>query len=177
MADTDAFIHPSELAGVPVPDHDGFPVTECNGSITGLNGGFAETARLDRIHVPVGSRVIALVVMTATSHEYDRVTEGTGPDRVALDEFRETTVYKGESVQLIDPEAVNDIVAKHQERVAKARSDAAQAAREAKGEFTLPLPSTYEEATITPINGEPDDDGYADSEKDPSIADDPEAAE
>ncbi|MDE1904865.1 MAG: hypothetical protein KGH75_00255 [Rhodospirillales bacterium] len=133
------FLRPSTLAGIPLGEHDDLPITQSNGTITGLAGGFSETAAMDKIHVPVGSRVIALVVMVADSHEYDRVTEGRGKDKTMLDEFVETTVYKGESVLLIDPDDVEDLVKKHQEKVAKVRAAAEAAAKAARGELPLPF--------------------------------------
>jgi hypothetical protein len=133
------FLRPSTLAGIPLGDHDGLPITDSSGSITGLQGGFSETASLDKIHVPVGSRVIGLIVMVADSHEYDRVKDGRGKDAVMLDEFVENTVYKGESVLLIDPDDVEELVTKHEARIAEARAEAEAAAKEAKGEFFLPF--------------------------------------
>lgn len=128
----------SMLAGVPLGDHDGLPITSCSGSITGLDGGFSETAKLDPIHVPIGSKVIGLIVLESKSHEYDKETEGAGKNKVTLDQFVENTVYKGESVLLIDPDDVEELVAKHQARVNQARLEAEEAARKAKGESTLP---------------------------------------
>ena len=136
------YLRPSTLAGKSLGEHDGLPITASTGTITGLAGGFSETAALDKIHVPVGSKVIALVVMTADSHEYDRVKEGRGKEAVLLDEFVENTVYKGESVLLIDPDDVEELVAKHQARIAEARAEAERQAKEAKGEFSLPFPET-----------------------------------
>jgi hypothetical protein len=130
------FTRPSTLAGIPLGDHDGLPITQSSGTITGLAGGFSETAALDKIHVPVKARVVALVVLEAESHEYDRVKDG----KDVLEEFVENTVYKGESVLLIDPDDVEELIAKHTQRVKEARSVAEAAAKAAKGEFQLPDP-------------------------------------
>lgn len=132
------YLRPSTLAGIPLGDHDGLPITQSTGSITGLDGGFSETASLDKIHIPVKSRVIALVVLEAVSHEYDRIKEGRGANAVSLEEFIENTVYKGESALLIDPDDVEELVQKHEARVAEARALAAQEARAVRGENTLP---------------------------------------
>ena len=133
------FLRPSTLAGISLGNHDDLPITDSTGSITGLDGGFSETAKLDKIHVPVGSRVIGLIVLEAVSHEYDKVKDGRGANAITLDEFVENTVYKGESVLLIDPDDVEDLVTKHEERIAAARLDAKRQAKAAKGEFELPF--------------------------------------
>jgi hypothetical protein len=133
------FLRPSTLAGIPLGDHDGLPITTSSESIAGLNGGYSETAALDKIHIPVGSMCIGLIVMKAESHEYDRVKEGRGQKATILEEFVENTVFKGQSVLLIDPDDVEELVTKHEARIAEARAEAEAKAKEAKGEFSLPF--------------------------------------
>jgi hypothetical protein len=133
------FTRVSMLAGIPLGDHDGLPITQSTASIHGLEGGFAETAALDKIHVPVRNRVIGIIVLEAESHEYDRIKEGRGKDAEILEEFVENTVYKGESLFLIDPDDLQDLVLKHQARVTEARVEAERLAQEAKGVSQFPI--------------------------------------
>jgi hypothetical protein len=132
------YVRPSVLAKTPIPDHDDMPVTQSNATITGLQGGFSAAARVQPIHYPSKCRAIGLVVMTNESHEYDRVTEKVkgGPD-VVLDEFLETTVWKGETLLIIDPDDVEGMVSEFLKLLAKARSEADAAARAKAGEFQL----------------------------------------
>ena len=172
------FTRVSMLAGIDLGEHDGLPITHSSGSITGLDGGFSETAELDKIHVPVGSKVIGLIVLDAKSHEYDKVTEGRGAKQVTLEEFIENTVYKGESVLLIDPDDVEELVTRHQARVTQARLEAAEAAKAARGEATLPGTGVAENegATVHRMDGstipqpKPGEDGYFDAEADTTDA-------
>jgi hypothetical protein len=149
------FIRPSTLVGVPIPDHDGLLVTDCSGTISGLQGGFAKSAKMERIHIPVGSKVVGLWWGEADSHEYDRRKEGTGKDATVLDEFVETTVYKATHSLLIDPDDVEELVTKHNARVAEAEAEEERLRREAKGEFGLPFPETGdgEAPALTSIEG------------------------
>ena len=133
-------IKPSDLEGVPIPDHDGLPVTQVVATITKTGDGLSESMGMTPIHIPAEEHVLVLIVAKSRGHNYRRVVEGTGKDATVLDEFTETLVLDAESALFLDPDLLADIVNEHTARVAKARSDAEARKRAAKKEFQLPLP-------------------------------------
>jgi hypothetical protein len=165
-----SFVKPSDLASQPVPDHDGKPIRDTDGSLVKTGHGFEETLKLQRMHIPIGARVMVLTPARCVSHEYDIASEGTGKDKVELDEFDETAILEAESVLLIDPDLVAKLVIEHNDRVEQARAEAdrikaeERAQREddkraAAGEFKLPDANNGDPLDDpTPIRPEPDFD-------------------
>jgi hypothetical protein len=137
----DGYVRPATLYGEDLGEHDGLPITDSSGTITGLEGGFSESASLDAIHVKVGEKVWLLVSAVADSHEYDKRTEKVkGEGKVKLEEFVETTVYRADYAFIVDPEAVQEIGAARIAQLQEARAEAEAKAKADRGEFQLPAP-------------------------------------
>jgi hypothetical protein len=132
----DTKIIPSKLAGKPIPDHDGVPVTDTTGKIIGADGFLRETLKLDRMHLPMAGVGVLVAPFKVESHEYDFIKDGK---EVIEDEYLETAVLHITSVLIVDPDLLAEVVSAHEQRIAEARAEDERARREAKGEFELPL--------------------------------------
>ena len=128
----------SKLRAEAIPDHDGFPVTTTAAKITKTGDGLSEAMAMAPIHVPVGTRVMIVVPAVAVEHKYKQATEGTGKNKITLDEWVETTVFEAQGATFVDADLVSDVVDSHMTRVADARHAAEQQRRADKGEFPLP---------------------------------------
>lgn len=137
----DGYASPSELAIVPIPDYEGLPVTQVKTKITKTGDGLSESMSIAPIHIPSEDYVVVVIYAKATKHDHVRATDGTGKDKITLDEFVETVTLQAEGAFLIDPDLVAGPVVKHQQRVAEMREQIAREKREAKGEFGLPFPT------------------------------------
>jgi hypothetical protein len=129
-------IHPSELEGMDLGEHDGLPITQSSAQITNAGDGLSESLAMSAVHIPVESEVVIVLTAKVKRHSYERVV---GAEKSVKDEFVEVTTYRTDAAFMIDPDLLEEAIAKHMERRAAHRSELERLRKAAKGEFELPF--------------------------------------
>jgi hypothetical protein len=123
-------------------EHDGLPITKSTAQITGTGDGLSEDMAMRPLHLEAEADVVIVVPAKVRGHFYERVTEGRGKEKLTLEEFLERTTFRAQAAFLIDPDLLEEAIAKHVERRTAYRAEQERLKKEARGEFELPLPPT-----------------------------------
>lgn len=115
-------------------DYKGIPVTQVGVNVTNLGDGLSESATIEPMEIPIGSKVVGVFYAEVVSHEHDPAREG----RTALeDELKLTHVLRAEGAFFPDPDLIAKAVDQHQARVKEHRAEMERQKLAAKGHMQL----------------------------------------